>query len=102
MGDLTKYDIYKINGLSIEGYIFSIQEDTEEEPTYNYYMITLGSNNKPLIHRLNNTIEILSDTNINLIPVDMDSPELQKFIKLIDSTIPMNPTKQTLQLTKKQ
>jgi hypothetical protein len=102
MGDLTKYDIYKINGLSIEGYIFSIQEDTEEEPTYNYYMITLGSNNKPLIHRLNNTIEILSDTNINLIPVDMDSPELQKFIKLVDSTIPMNPTKQTLQLTKKQ
>ena len=102
MGDLTKYDIYKINGLSIEGYIFSIQEDTEEEPTYNYYMITLDSNNKPSIHRLNNTIEILSDTNINLIPVDTDSPELQKFIKLVDSTIPMNPKKQTLQFTKKQ
>ena len=52
MGDLTNYDIYKIDGLAIEGYIFSVQEDTDEEPTFHYYMITIAPNKKPSITKL--------------------------------------------------
>ena len=80
MGDLTNYDIYKIDGLAIEGYIFSIQEDTDEEPTFHYYMITIEPNKKPSITKLNNTIEIISRNNLQLIPIDTESPEVQRFI----------------------
>ena len=103
MGDLSNYDVYKIEGISnITGYMFSIQEDTDEEPTYHYYMVTVDSNKKTTIHKLNNTIELISEMNINLIPVDMDSPELQNFIQLVESTIHMSPTNQAIKLTKKQ
>ena len=61
MGDLSNYDIYQIDGLAIEGYIFSIQEDADEEPTFHYYMITIEPNKKPSITKLNNTIEIITE-----------------------------------------
>jgi hypothetical protein len=108
MGDLTNYDIYKIDGLAIEGYIFSIQEDTDEEPTFHYYMITIEPNKKPSITKLNNTIEIISRNNLQLIPIDTESPEVQRFISLIQSTItkpntiPQILQPQSLKLTKTQ
>ena len=102
MGDLSNYDVYKIEGLSnIEGYMFSIQEDADDEPTYHYYMVTIDSNKKASIHKLNNTIEIISEMKLNFIPIDMNNPDLLKFIQLIESTIPTKPISQEIKLTKK-
>ena len=108
MGDLSNYEIYKIAGLAVEGYVFSIQEETNEEPTFDYYMVTIGPNRQPVINKLNNTIEILSTNNLELIPVNMDSPEIQEFINLIQSTmkktpiVPLNINNQGLKLSKTQ
>lgn len=92
MGELTNFEVYKIAGLSIEGYVFSIQEDNEEEPTYHYYMITISPNKQPVISKLNNTIEILSTNDIELVPVEPESKELARFISLVQSTMAAVPS----------
>lgn len=87
MGDLSKFDIYKILGTSQSGYIFSIIENEDtEEPTYRYYMVTPSDKKTPIIKRLNNTIEILSSENIILEKIEIESEELLRFAKLITDT----------------
>ena len=87
MGDLSKFDIYKIIGATEKGYIFSIIENEDsEEPTYRYYMVTPSDKKAPIIKRLNNTIEILSAENIALEKIELESEELLQFAKLITET----------------
>ena len=106
MGDLSNYDVYKIGGLPIDGYMFSVQEENEEEPTYKYYIVTLDQNKKAIITRLNNTIELINTTNLQLIPIDIESPEIQNFISLVQASlkstaiVPQAINAQTLKLTK--
>lgn len=87
MGDLTKFDVYKIIDTNIHGYIFSILDESEGEPTYHYYIITLDSLKRPTINKLNNTIEILNTAKIKLAPVPHENPEILNFINLIKTTI---------------
>lgn len=87
MGDLSKFDIYKILGAQENGYIFSIIENEDtEEPTYRYYMVTPSDKKAPIIKRLNNTIEILSSESITLEKIETESEELLRFAKLITDT----------------
>ena len=92
MGDLSNFEIYKLLGLATDGYIFSVTEETEEEPVFHYFMITFDLNKQPVIHRVNNTIEMLSTMNLEFIPIDNPSPEILNFIRLVTSTI-TNPNK---------
>ena len=92
MGDLSNFEIYKLLGLNTEGYIFSVTEETEEEPIFHYFMITFDTNRHPVIHRVNNTIEMLSTMNLEFIPIDNPSPEIMNFVRLVTSTI-TNPNK---------
>ena len=87
MGDLSNFEIYKLLGLASEGYIFSVTEETEDEPIFHYFMIRFGPNKEPVIHKVNNTIEMLSTMNLEFIPVDDPSPEILNFVRLVTSTI---------------
>ena len=87
IGDLSNFEIYKLLGLATDGYIFSVTEETEEEPIFHYFMITFDLNKQPVIHRVNNTIEMLSTMNLEFIPIDNPSPEILNFIRLVTSTI---------------
>ena len=87
MGDLSNYEIYKITNIATEGYIFSVAEETDEEPTYHYYMITFEPNKQPVINKLNNTIAVLSSMDLEFVPVDNPSPEIMTFVRLVTSTI---------------
>ncbi len=87
MGDLSKYDIYKIEGIPNDGYIFSIVENEDsEEKTYRYYMVIMGKNNVPMIKRLTNTIEILSSNQYALTKVETESEEILRFIRLLSKS----------------
>ena len=87
MGDLSNFEIYKITNIATEGYIFSVAEETDEEPTYHYYMITFEANKRPVINKLNNTIAVLSSMDLEFVPVDNPSPEIMNFVRLVTSTI---------------
>ena len=92
MVDLTNFEIYKIVGIGEEEYIFSVTEENEDEQSFQYYMLTFTSNRKPIITILNNTIEILSTKDLELVPVDLESPELITFANLIKNNITQPPT----------
>ena len=85
MGDLSNFEIYKLLGLNTEGYIFSVTEETEEEPIFHYFMITFDTNRHPVIHRVNNTIEMLSTMNLEFIPIDNPSHEILNFVNVLKS-----------------
>ena len=87
MGDLSNFEIYKITNIATEGYIFSVAEETDEEPTYHYYMITFEPNKQPVINKLNNTIAVLSSMDLEFVPVENPSPEIMTFVRLVTSTI---------------
>jgi hypothetical protein len=55
-------------------------------------MITFDPNKQPVIHRVNNTIEMLSTMNLEFIPIDNPSHEILNFVRLVTSTI-TNPNK---------
>ena len=86
--ELTNIDVYKaINkNNNFTGYIFSIRdtENTESEK-YRYYLINLNQNNKPIIRKLNNIINMLNSGNLILQKLEEQNSELLNFLKLIAS-----------------
>ena len=86
--ELTNIDVYKaINkNNNFTGYIFSIRdtENTESEK-YRYYLINLNQNNKPIIRKLNNIINMLNSGNLILQKLEEQKSELLNFLKLIAS-----------------
>ena len=68
--------------------------------------LIIDQNKKAIITRLNNTIELINTTNLQLIPIDIESPEIQNFISLVQASlkstaiVPQAINAQTLKLTK--
>lgn len=86
--ELTNIDVYKATNKNnnFAGYIFSIRdtENTESEK-YRYYLISLNQNNKPIIRKLNNIINMLNSGNLILQKLEEQNNELLNFLKLITS-----------------
>ena len=85
MSNLENFDIYKITNNPAQGYIFSVTEpnENEDEPTYRYYIITLGQNSIPTIKRLNNTIEILNSDLFSLEKIEPTDEEMIHFASIL-------------------
>lgn len=97
--ELTNIDVYKaINkNNNFTGYIFSIRdtENTESEK-YRYYLINLNQNNKPIIRKLNNIINMLNSGNLILQKLEEQNSELLNFFKLIASIETQEPEHGTI------
>ena len=77
MGELTNFEVYKIAGLSIEGYVFSVQEDNEEEELLDADLFNTME--------LNNLLTEIKRININTTPnsnIKKDS-SLENDVKII-------------------
>jgi hypothetical protein len=85
----------------MKGYIFSVQEQTEEEPIYHYYFIQLEQNKQPTIKKPNNIIDIIHSENLEMIDINEEPDELQTFTTIIESILrkPISPIEKNIFFT---
>ena len=86
MPNFSNFDVYKVTSPTINGYLFSVTENTEEEPTYHYYLIT-KENNIMTIKKPNNIIDILHTTALIMIDINDSEEEYKLFSQTIETLL---------------
>ena len=76
----------KNNTKSYKSYIYSL-EKKEEDLNFKYYILTKDDNLESTIYEANNTLNMLQLNNIQLIPIEKNSPSYQKFLEELQETL---------------
>ena len=69
-----------------KSYIYSL-EKKEEDLNFKYYILTKDDNLESTIYEANNTLNMLQLNNIQLIPIEKNSPSYQKFLEELQETL---------------
>ena len=86
MPNFSNFDVYKVTSPSINGYLFSVTENTEEEATYHYYLIT-KENNTMTIKKPNNIIDILHTADLTMLDINDSEEEYKVFSQTIETIL---------------
>lgn len=87
MNPFDNFDVYKMSSPKIKGYIFSVQEQTDEEPIYHYYFIQIEQGKEPSIRKPNNIIDILHSDNLEMIDINEQPDEYSVFASIMESIL---------------
>ena len=87
MTNYSNFDVYKVKCPKVNGYVFAVQEETEEEPIYHYYLIALESKEYPPISKPTDIMSILQAEDGELIEVNGNDAEFTQFIKTMESIL---------------
>lgn len=87
MTNYSNFDVYKVTCPKVNGYVFAVQEETEEEPIYHYYLIALQSKEYPPISKPTDIMSILQAEDGDLIEVNGNDEEFTQFIRTMESIL---------------
>ena len=101
MNKFDNFDVYKMSSPKIKGYIFSVQEQTDEEPIYHYYFIQIEQGKQPSIRKPNNIIDILHSDNLEMIDINEQPDEYAIFTTTMESILkrPLVPIEKSIFFT---
>ena len=87
MNKFENFDVYKLSSPKFKGYIFSIQEQTDEEPIYHYYFINIEQGKQPSIRKPNNIIDLLHIDDLVMTDINEQPDEFQTFATTMEEIL---------------
>ena len=87
MKNYSNFDVYKVRCSKVKGYVFAVQEETEEEPIYHYYLISQESKQYPPLSKPTDIMSILQAEDGELIEINSDDEEFAVFLTIMESLL---------------
>lgn len=86
MPNYSNFDVYKITSNDLNGYLFSVTDNSNDEPSYHYYLIS-QENETITIKKPNNIMDILHTDKLNMIDINDSEEEYKLFTDTIESLL---------------
>lgn len=83
MPNYSNFDVYKVTSPILNGYLFSVTDNSNDEPLYHYYLIS-QENETLTIKKPTNIMDILNTKDINMIDINDSEEEYNLFTKTIE------------------
>ena len=89
-------NVYELKSdLKQKSYIYSLRKQ-EDYLGFDYYILSKNEENMPFIIEADNPLNLLQNSNVNLVPITKDSQEYETFINELSLALNTTETKESI------